>query len=276
MGLRDPLVISFNPFVAAFGGFEWASGVTYYARDDWASFDIRSAWKPAYAAAYDRMREAKRNVVAVSAPLLDRIGVEEPYGLVLPNGVHRAEWLGGTASVSWFEKLPRPRMVYVGTIDSRLDVHALLDVTSRYPDGSVALVGPVADQKHCSPLRRVPSVYFTGAVDRAALVSMIRGADVALISHSRNELTEAMSPLKLYEYLAGGLAVVAPDLPPLRGYGRRVVLVERHEAFVEGVERALTIGSAPEGERLRFIEDNSWERRHAELMHFVSKAGSQV
>lgn len=40
----------------------------------------------------------------------------------------------------------------------------------------------------------------------------------------RQRLTEAMSPLKLYEYLAGGRPVAAVDLPPIAAVDGRVAL----------------------------------------------------
>jgi hypothetical protein len=41
---------------------------------------------------------------------------------------------------------------------------------------------------------------------------------------SATALTEAMSPLNPYEYLAGGRPVAAVDLPPIAGVDGRVAL----------------------------------------------------
>ena len=38
---------------------------------------------------------------------------------------------------------------------------------------------------------------------------MLRGADAALIPYALNELTDGIFPMKVYEYLAAGLPVVA-------------------------------------------------------------------
>ena len=46
---------------------------------------------------------------------------------------------------------------------------------------------------------------------------MLRAADAGLIPYARNELTESIFPMKVYEYLAAGLPVVATPLPALAG-----------------------------------------------------------
>ncbi len=43
------------------------------------------------------------------------------------------------------------------------------------------------------------------------------GADAGLIPYARNELTNSIFPMKVYEYLAAGLPVVATPLPALEG-----------------------------------------------------------
>ena len=90
---------------------------------------------------------------------------------------------------------------------------------------------------------------------------MIGGADVCLIPHARNELTAAMSPLKLFEYLAGGRPVAAVDLPPIAAVRGRVVLVGEGEDFVPAVGSALELGPAPEDERLAFVREHAWSGR---------------
>ena len=96
---------------------------------------------------------------------------------------------------------------------------------------------------------------------------MIAAADVGLVPHVRTPLTEAMSPLKLYEYLAGGLPVAAVDLPPIRGVDARVVLAPVGGDMVPArCAGALALGRAPEPERLAFVREHSWARRFDDLL----------
>jgi glycosyltransferase involved in cell wall biosynthesis len=81
--------------------------------------------------------------------------------------------------------------------------------------------------------------------------------------HKRTPLTEAMSPLKLFEYLASGRPVVATDLEPVRQVDGPIVRVAAGSDFVAGVRSALAAGPVSEAERRRAIEANSWSSRSA-------------
>jgi glycosyltransferase involved in cell wall biosynthesis len=94
----------------------------------------------------------------------------------------------------------------------------------------------------------------------------LRSAELALVAHRRTPLTEAMSPLKVYEYLAAGSPVISIDLPPVRALGDRVILVDAVADFADVVDRALALGPADELDRQRFIAANSWSARHASVM----------
>jgi hypothetical protein len=75
-----------------------------------------------------------------------------------------------------------------------------------------------------------------------------------------------MSPLKVYEYLAAGLPVLATDLPPVRELGSRVLLADSVEEFGGLVDHALALGLEPEPERVAFVTENSWTARHRAIL----------
>jgi glycosyltransferase involved in cell wall biosynthesis len=172
--------------------------------------------------------------------------------------------------------LPAPRLLYAGTLDSRIDVGQVLETARRFGRGSVVLMGPSREAAHLRPLRSVANVHIRPAAPREEVVRAIAAADACLIPHRRTPLTEAMSPLKLYEYLAAGRPVAAVDLPGVRAASSpRLVLTGNAGGFAEAVERALALGPAPEQERLAFVADNSWERRHDALLELALGPGQR-
>jgi teichuronic acid biosynthesis glycosyltransferase TuaH len=84
---------------------------------------------------------------------------------------------------------------------------------------------------------------------------------VCIIPHVASPLTRAMSPLKLYEYLAAGKPVAATDLPPVSGVSERVISA-RPEDFVAAVRTALDQPRQDERDRREFLRSNSWDARH--------------
>lgn len=266
LGADRPAVITTNPFVAGFSPLRWASQVTFYAWDDWPSGVPVRQWWTAYEEAFARIRATGRAVVGVSQAVVDRI---QPTGAsaVVPNGVAPEEWKHPAAPPAWFTKLPAPRILYVGAITAeRLDIEALGEIATRFPHGSVVLVGPAQDPKDLDPLRRHPNVWIQPPVGRAEVASIVHAADVCIMPHLFNRLTTAMSPVKLYEYLAGGRPVVASDLPPVRAVDPRIIFVPEGRSFAEGVDEALNRDPLCEVDRLAFIDANSWSERHGQIL----------
>jgi glycosyltransferase involved in cell wall biosynthesis len=264
-GLERPAVITTHPLVAGFASLEWASSVTFYAYDDLAaSPPLRRLW-PAYEEAYRRVRERGRAVVSVSPAILEKVRPSGPSAVV-PNGVDPAEWAAPGPPPAWFAGLPAPRLLYVGSLESRIDVASIGRAARAMPEASFALVGPMLEPAPFEQLRELDNVTIKPAAGRAEVVSLVGHADACLIPHLRSPLTEAMSPLKLYEYLAGGAPVAALDLPPIRGVSPRVQI---RDELTDAVEAALALGRAGEQERRQFAVENSWQRRQGRIVEIA-------
>ncbi len=264
-GLERPAVITTHPLIAGFAPLEWASSVTFYAYDDLAaSPQLRRLW-PAFEEAYRRVRERGTAVAAVSPAILEKI---QPTGAraVVPNAVDPAEWAAPGPAPGWFAALPAPRLLYVGSLESRVDVEALARAARAYPAGSIALVGPMLEPAHFERLLREPNVHLRPPAQRDEVVALVAAADACLIPHHDSALTESMSPLKLYEYLAGGAPVAASDLQPIRGVSPRVAI---DDDLVGAIAAALEIGRASDAERLQFAQENSWRARQEKIVEMA-------
>jgi glycosyltransferase involved in cell wall biosynthesis len=171
--------------------------------------------------------------------------------------------------------LPSPKILYTGALTAeRLDLESICQTAARFSGGSIVLVGPVLDRRVVEQLRRYSNVQIHPPVQRAEVASLTRAADVCILPHLHNRLTTAMSPLKVYEYLAAGRPVAASDLPPVRVVDSRIVLVPEGHSFADGVGEALSRGALKEAERLAFIEANSWARRHQEILKIAFGASA--
>jgi teichuronic acid biosynthesis glycosyltransferase TuaH len=266
LGLERPAVIVLHPLIAGFGDFGWAGPVTYYATDDMAAFEPLRRWWPAYEVSFERLRSTGRRVVGVAPALLERVGSRGP-SMVLPNGIEPTEWLVPAPPPAWFTALPTPRLLYVGTLDDRLDVAQVEALAAAYPAASVVLVGRCPDPDRYASLEATLNVTLRPSVERDELAGLLAAADVGLIPHVRSSLTEAMSPLKLFEYLASGIPVAAVDLPGVRGVcPDRCSLASGPDDFPGAVARALELGRWDDGERREFVRENAWGRRLDELL----------
>lgn len=267
-GLKRPVIVTGNPLLAGFGDFAWAGPITYYAWDDWTASEPLRRWWPVYEQAFARLRDQRRGVVAVSDAIIERIAPTGPHAIVR-NGIDPAEWARLPAPPRWFSELPGPRLLYVGSLESRLDIGQITRLAGAFRAGSIALVGRMHDPAHFAPLRVLPNVVIHPAVARTDVPALVGHADVGIIPHVRSRLTEAMSPLKLYEYLAGGRPVAAVELPGIVGVSDRVFIASLGGDLVTATRRALAAGPASEHERMAFVAENSWARRFDALLELA-------
>jgi glycosyltransferase involved in cell wall biosynthesis len=269
MGLREPRVITTNPLLAGLAPFDWAHSVTFFATDDWRAYGKHRQWWPAYEKSFRRFALSGRRLCAVSAPIVERIAPVGP-AIVVPNGIEPTEWLPLPPAPKWMAELPAPRLLYLGSLDSRLDLRALEALAEHMPHATLLLVGPAIDTGALNSLQeRQKNIVVRPSVDRREVAGITRAANVCLIPHESNLLTQAMSPLKLYEYLAAGRPVVATDLPPLREISDRISLVRPGEDWAPHVENALAQEPPTELERVGFVRENSWVARQDRLLELA-------
>jgi glycosyltransferase involved in cell wall biosynthesis len=126
--------------------------------------------------------------------------------------------------------------------------------------------------------RDVPGVIFTGALPHETLPAALAAADIGVapfdpMRHGPLRLGFYWSPLKIFEYMAAGLPVVAPALPRLRR------LVEhKHEGLLyrpnepRELDRAIATLGDPDlrrrmgtAARARVVRDFSWTAHCAVL-----------
>lgn len=272
-GLQRPVVVTAHPLVAGLAPLEWASSVTYYATDDWVASPGYRRFEPALEQAYTRIRETGRRVCAVSNAILERLAPTAPSAVV-PNGVEPTEWLAPSRPAgTWLRDLPGPRILYLGTLDTRLDAGLLGDLAQRFQRGSIILVGPVTDARHVARCAEPANVHIRPAVGRELVPALLSDADLCVVPHVRTEFTAAMSPLKVYEYLAAGRPVAAVDLAPIAAVGEsRIVLSSDGANFADAAAQALQLGPAPENERQAFVARHAWARRHEQVLDLALPA----
>jgi glycosyltransferase involved in cell wall biosynthesis len=165
--------------------------------------------------------------------------------------------------------LPAPRIVFTGAIVTlKLDLQLLVELARLRPAWSFALVGPIGPGEpdaDVSALEREPNIHLLGPRTYAQLPDVLRVADAGLIPYALNDLTDSIFPMKVYEYLAAGLPVIATPLPALAGV-EEVMRAADAEGIVALLEQALAEDS-PErrSERSRAAAAHSWQRRLQEI-----------
>jgi glycosyltransferase involved in cell wall biosynthesis len=169
--------------------------------------------------------------------------------------------------------LSRPRIVFTGAIvTTKLDLDLLVAVARLRPDWAFALVGPIGPgdpHADVSALQAEPNLHLLGPRSYDQLPSVLRAADAGLIPYARNALTDSVFPMKVYEYLAAGLPVVATPLPSLAEV-EEISTAPDAQGIASLLEEALAHDTPEQrAERSRAAQSHSWERRLEEIAQAV-------
>ena len=269
-GLERPLLWGYVPQAEALVEKLRPSAVVYHCVDDLGA--QKGIATGAVRAAEARFAASADLVIASAPALARRMRELNPRTLYAPNvadtDLFRRALEPGPVDPA-IDALPRPRVVFTGAVvATKLDVALIAAVARRRPDWSIALVGPVGQgdpSTDVSALRAQSNVHLVGARAYAALPDVLRGAQAAFIPYSINDLTRSVFPMKVYEYLAAGLPVVATPLPALAEV-EGIVRGEDAEAMVAALEEAIASdGLKARRERSRLAAGHSWERRIEEI-----------
>jgi glycosyltransferase involved in cell wall biosynthesis len=169
---------------------------------------------------------------------------------------------GQLAPVASLRDRPRPRLGFVGNIESRLDLEAAAAL-ARGP-GSLTLIGPAKLPQEDEAALRAAGAHLEGAVPYEDLPAWLAGFDIAVLPYRRTELVLQSRPLKLLEYLAAGLPVVASDIPAARELAPHVRVARTPEEYVgEVAELWEAARDAPGDEPARRIDRLERVRGHS-------------
>jgi len=173
--------------------------------------------------------------------------------------------------------LPGPRIVFTGAVvATKLDVGLIVELARAAPDSSIALVGPVGvgdPGTDVSALEREPNVHLLGGRRYEQLPAVLRGADAAIIPYASNPLTDGVFPMKVYEYLAAGLPVVATPLPSLRDVDA-ISFARTGREFAERIAALVAADDAgARAARSAGAAAHSWDARIAEIATAFERLG---
>ena len=169
--------------------------------------------------------------------------------------------------------LPRPRAIYAGAIDRWLDFDLLAATARLLPDWTFLLVGPA--RTGLGPLRGLRNVRALGPRPYADLPSYLRAADAGMVPFVLDAMTHAIHPLKVYEYCAAALPVVATPLEETAAMGAPLRLAATAHEFARALVDGRDENDGPGGEhahaeRRAFAHGNTWDRRFEVLQAAIA------
>jgi glycosyltransferase involved in cell wall biosynthesis len=263
IGQGPTQIWSFTPEIAYVLNHFDEEKVIYYCVDDHASFS-----------GYDRTQVLKDEkelcrrsdlVVTTSLALQTKKTNWNTNTILVPHGVDYAHF--NRAVHESFPcppelvDIPHPRLGFFGLIRDWVDVDLLARLAVRRPDWHFVMIGDADSSMDLGKYRSLPNMHFLGRKPYDSLPAFCQHFDIGLIPFKVNELTHAVNPIKLREYLAAGLPVISTPMPEVETYRHLVEIIRTPEEFEAAAGKYLGVCDENKTFRITSMKKEIWPHK---------------
>jgi glycosyltransferase involved in cell wall biosynthesis len=191
---------------------------------------------------------------------------------VLENGVDLDAFTNSAvAPPSLLKELPSPRVLYIGTFDNRIDYEFIIAAARRLTSYSFVLGGPMTANQQ-SLFASCNNITLLGSVAYGELSRYMKHCDIGFMPMNDHPFNATRSPMKLYEFAACGLPMVAKATAELT---RRNLpfcfLYEGLTEFCSAIDRALAYKLQGIDEMRKLAREKSWDNIASQLIAFCDE-----
>jgi glycosyltransferase involved in cell wall biosynthesis len=219
-------------------------------------------------------------IVPITQGLADKLREAFPIGApvgVIPDGVNLNFYSGPPP------RRPDHRIVYIGQLYPWKGAGTLIEAMKYLSRGELHLVGGSEARIHelkqtANHLGIEGRVFFHGQVSPLQVREYLARSAVAVLPLTQDVISAHFtSPLKLFEYMAARVPIVASDLPSTReilthGVNALLVPPDNPRALAEGIQQILSNREMAErlsGKAYEDVLSYSWDKRAERLIHFL-------
>nr|CRH08047.1 Putative GT4 [Candidatus Magnetococcus massalia] len=273
-GERERILFLFHPRYWPYVEILKPRWVVYHIYDVFSIMDNWSAQMDHYQAQLVQ----RADLITTSSPgMAENLPGSGPQkGRVLNNGANPHPFVAAEGCVcpADLAQIPSPRIGYIGTVNSKLDLEMVHHVATLQSHWHWVFIGPVmvdaqdARSQEAKALWQkclaLPNVHLLGAKGRDEVPAYVQHMDVNTICYRirPDDWVIHGYPVKLHEYLATGKPVVAAAQNAVKQFDHVVSIPESPEQWVDALKAAITTGGVGTPEARRQVAlSNTWDQR---------------
>jgi glycosyltransferase involved in cell wall biosynthesis len=171
--------------------------------------------------------------------------------------------------------MKKPIIGYYGALASWFDYDLIKYIADQRPDYQIILFGIFYDETYSKQqMDKYHNIHFLGAVDYKILPRYAGFFDVCTIPFVINEITQATSPLKLFEYMALGKPIITTDMKECRKY-KSVMIGHDYEEFLASIDKGIKMDRIDDKEYFELLKkealENTWESKAKTILDFIEE-----
>lgn len=156
-----------------------------------------------------------------------------------------------------------PTIGYIGTISKWFDWNMIHLLAKALPEIAIILVGPIYNR----PFYNLPgNIQLIGECSKTEVAKHLKSFSVGIIPFKKNRLTEAVDPIKYYEYRSMGLPVLSTAFGEMasRDENDGVFFLDKSISLKMVFSRALSY-TPKWADVIQFRKENTWETRFSKF-----------
>jgi len=260
---------SWNPFVET----RWlkkafpSAVMVFDAVDDWSAHPVYVRKREVLKKRYYEIHNSCDVIFTVSSELRHRYFHDHPHAYHIPNGVDCSVFDKARQET---KKTPSPQAVYVGVIQERFDIGLVAECAKALPHVRFVIAGPVWKGIDLSALTRYENVILKGVVSYDMVPGLLAQSWVGIVPHIVDAFTQSMDPMKVYEYLAGGIPVVSTAVVSVNPSASMVDIAQTHEEFVLCLQKRLDQARGVGRDDECVSREYDWSKKYKKMIDFIA------
>lgn len=268
VGMSRPLIWTYNPVIIELCSKIPNSGIVYHCVDDLGACPGIDADTIQNAEA--ELGNMAKLCFATSPILSERMTSLFPRVIYEPNVCDYAFFETARlnpAEPAELSAIPHPRLLLVGALSEYKINYDLMEAIARsMPEMHWVLIGPEGEGQPGS--RRPPdlsNIHMLGACAYGRLPYFMAHCEMAVLPIARNNYTDAMFPMKFFEFLAAGLPVVCTRIPALKEFESLYFPCDTLEDFKTAITAVLHGARRDQKAIDEACRQYSWEARFTRM-----------
>ncbi|MGA2061319.1 MAG: glycosyltransferase [Thermoguttaceae bacterium] len=208
-------------------------------------------------------------VITSSHKLHQQYRLKRPDILLVPNAVKAGDFANNFHQRPADLPFEGAKIIgYYGAIAEWFDFDLIRFAAEQRPQYQYVLMGLTnCPEKIQYLVARCANVHYLGEKPYEELPGYLAYFDAALVPFLVNDITHAVSPLKLFEYMAGGKPVVSTDILECRKY-ESVLIAKNAQEFPARLDQAIALGRDENFKMALWncASANSWKTRAEQIL----------
>ncbi len=274
-GFTDPVLWVYSPTAA-----DCVDGVPHSALI-YDCVDRHSAYgglmNPAMVDNMELELAAKADMVfATAKSLWQRLHEVNKKAVFIPNGANFERFYAASQPQPKPDDFPAgdgPVFAFVGALQGCIEYGYIAHAAKAQPDWRFLFLGRQLPDVDISALKQLPNCHFLGLRPNEQLPQYLAHCDVCLNLFDQSDLSRDVSPLKFFEYLATGKAIVSTPQPEqILQYADDIHIAASPEEFLEKCREALR-DTDPEriARRIALGKACSWDQRVMQMEQLLTQ-----